>query len=194
MDYIEYLNLPTIPKELIPSANEIIDLPLWGLNKDGGGFHKTNNTYSTRKLTTPLRIWLLENLNFEFVGNYIVFSGTVPPHKDMRRCAYNYIVDAGGDDIKTSIYEGELSQQYRSYQGDSERESVGDNKLTEIQSMIIEPFRWHSLRTDLVHAVSGNLLRPRVLISITPSEHLRYPSNEETMKKFKVWLATWNKD
>ncbi len=194
--YIKYLDLPTIPKELASSAADIINLPLWGLNAGGGGFHKNDN-YSTRKLTSPLRSWLSENLNFEFVGNYIVFNGPVLPHKDMRQYACNYIVDPGGDDIRTTVWDGQLSStQYNLYQGDSERQGdkVSDTSLTELQSMVIEPFRWHSLRTDLFHSVTGNFSQPRVLISITPSKYLRYPTNEETLEKFKVWLENWNKD
>ena len=113
----------------------------------------------------------------------------------MRTSAYNYVIDAGGEDIKTTVWQGELSkEEYESYTGYNERITLGDNNLIELQSMVIEPFRWHKLRTDLMHSVNGNYIRPRVMISVTPMEYLSFPKHPETLKKFKVWMETWDKE
>jgi len=193
--YIEYIDLPIIPKELIPEAKAIIDLPIWGFDTDGGGYHKADNKYSTKKISMTVKDWMVENFNFDFVANFVVFNGAIPAHKDMRTSAYNYLLDTGGEDIKTTVWQGEISKEdYESYTGYNERITSGDNNLIALQSMVIEPFRWHKLRTDLMHSVNGTYSRPRVMISVTPIEYLSFPKNPETAKKFKVWMETWDKE
>jgi hypothetical protein len=193
--YIEYIDLPIIPKELLPEAKTVIDLPIWGLDTDGGGFHKSDNKYFTKKISMTIKDWMVENFNFDFVANYVVFNGEIPPHKDMRTSAYNYLIDAGGEDIKTTVWQGYLSkEEYGSYTGYNERITSGDNNLIELQSMIIEPLRWHRLKTEFTHSVNGTYNRPRVMISVTPVAYLPSPKNPETLKKFNVWMETWDKE
>lgn len=143
MKYIEYINLPTIPEELLESVEDII-------NKTRTNSIVTQDFFQGRPISDKLQVWLENNLSFDFVAQYQIIYNGIPIHKDEgnRKLAYNYLLEQGGNKVTTVIFDD-------------------DKKL--LQSEILPLKTWHSIKTDMYHGVFG-LPRnnPRVSLSVTP--------------------------
>lgn len=161
-----YLNLPALPLELEQLCLDNIDLidndaRLNELNKKEGIGHSI--TY----IPQVVHSWILKNIllpNFNpvpaemttktmlHVSHYIKHqegTGVHPTHIDYgRKYAINYIIDTGGDNVKT-------------YWTD-------DSKNIIIEEVVIEPKRWHILKVNPAwHGVTGiRIGKLRTIISI----------------------------
>jgi hypothetical protein len=144
MNYIEYIDLPSIPEHLIEPIQNII-------NKPPKGFSHIPAEYAyfkTRYVNDDLKLWLQTIFNFEIYPQYQLVYDGLPIHIDIgdRILAYNYLLDTGGDNVRTAVYD--------------------DNyKLLQIEKLELR--RWHRINTSMLHGVHGiQSDKVRVAISI----------------------------
>jgi hypothetical protein len=145
MKYIENINLPSIPEDLLESVEDI-------LNKPRYESIVTQDYFQTRLVNKNLEAWLEKNLPCKFMARYQIIYHGLPIHKDMgnRKLAYNYLLAQGGNNVKTIICD--------------------DNKKL-LQSEILPLKTWHSIKTDMYHGVFGLYKdTPRISLSITPEQ------------------------
>jgi hypothetical protein len=136
---IEYLNLPSIPDDLIESVDSII-------SKTSYTFYSKN--YILHSTSNELNDYLKTIFNFKFVSHYQIIKSEIPIHIDIndRTTACNYLLAAGGNNVVTTIY---------------------DSNHCIIQSEQIQIRKWHQLNTGKLHGVHG-ITGLRVGLTITP--------------------------
>ena len=152
---IDYIDLPEIPKELLPDVQWIIDKPKIDRSKQGWN----NNVFHPKTIDNqPLADWLSENVVKALTGDvvfkyfrYQVMYPGFPIHVDNygRRAAINYLLQTGGDNVLTQIY----------------------NKDSEvIESKKIDINKWHYLISEQPHN-AANIETVRVAVAITLEAH-----------------------
>ena len=142
---IEYINLPSVPEELIDPIETII-------NSTRTSSIVKQDFFQGRPISVELQNWLEKNLSFDFVAQYQVIYAGIPVHKDMgdRKLAYNYLLALGGSNVKTVIF---------------------DDSKKILQSETLPLKTWHSIKTDMFHGVFGlQKDNPRIALSITPEQ------------------------
>ena len=145
MNYIEYLDLPPIPENLIESITDIINKPpkVYSVLPSEYDFFKTKN------VNDDLASWLQSIFKYKIYSQYQLVYNKLPIHIDKgnRIVAYNYLLDTGGKNVKTVVY----NEQYKPLQIEQ-----------------IELKRWHRINTGMLHGVHGiEPDRVRVAISIS---------------------------
>lgn len=148
--YIRYLNFPTVPEHLIEPLTDIVDGPF---TVDAGYF-------KSRSVNNTLLLWLQTIFPFDLSATYQIISHELPIHKDVsvainghycvddRILAINYLLDAGGNNITTQVYE--------------------EDQRTILQSENIIEKQWHYLDVAKYHGVSGLPQKSnRISISVT---------------------------
>lgn len=144
MNYIEYINLPKVPENLIEPLDVIINKPPIS-DSDPPPDHPY---YKARHVNDDLLIWLKSILDLEMRPRYQLLYDGLPIHTDKgkRVLAYNYLLDLGGENVKTTVY---------------------DNQYNPLQIEQLELKRWHRIDTGMLHGVSGiDPNRVRIAISI----------------------------
>ncbi len=126
-----------MPEHLLDTVSSILASPRTASVTD-------RDFFQIREASAELRIWAEENITgipFKFRAHYQIIGQGIPIHRDRgyqnnvaRTLAVNYLLDAGGDAVNTVIYsdDGEV-----------------------LESEIIQPHRWHSIRVDMLHTVLG---------------------------------------
>jgi hypothetical protein len=147
MNYIEYIDLPTVPEHLIEPLQDII-------NKSPKNFSYVSQEYQffkTRYVNDDLKLWLQPLFDFEIHPQYQLVYDGLPIHVDKgnRIYAYNYLLDTGGDNVETAIY---------------------DENHNLLQSKKLELKRWHRVNTFMPHTVHG-IDPDKVRIAISISLH-----------------------
>ena len=132
--YIQYLNLPAIPNEIlakIPTDSadytdfSKIVIPN-GKNKDRYRWTDVNNQ--------ELNQWCNENICADMYYAFQFMIGNSRLHKDIGTLTkINYVLDTGGDDVLTEFF--------------------ADDQVTKLASYKIEPKRWHIFKADTYHQV-----------------------------------------
>lgn len=149
MKYIKYVNIPTVPEELLDSVEHIIDQkPEVMLVREFG-------TFQYKTVNSLLDQWVHDTFKINCYAKYqIIFAG-IPIHKDNpafpgdRRIAFNYLLDLGGNNVVTTVYD--------------------EDKTTVLQSEVIPLKTWHSLVVERYHGVDGiSSTNPRVALTVTP--------------------------
>ena len=144
--YIRYLNFPTVPEYLIEPVADII----------AGPFTFDAGYFKSRPVSNELTSWLQTIFPYKIQALYQVSNHTLPIHVDVgidakvgdRLFAINYIIDPGGDQVVTNVYDSD--------------------KTTVLQSVKIDSNKWHYLITHEYHGLTGLTPdRQRVSISIT---------------------------
>jgi hypothetical protein len=124
----KFLDVPEIPEELILPLDEVLQLE----NIFGGA---TNN-YTIHECQPELRDWLKSHFPDCTKFRYQTLIDEIPVHKDRGRdIAINYILDTGGDDVKTVWYE--------------------EDWTTATHDMIFPAKKWHEIDVSIYHGVSG---------------------------------------
>ena len=147
MNYIEYLDLPTVPENLIESITDIINKP----PKVYSAVPSEYDFFKTRNVNDDLASWLQSIFEFKIYAQYqLVYKG-LPIHIDKgnRTTAYNYLLATGGENVRTAVY---------------------NEKYKPLQIEQLELKRWHRINTGMLHGVHG--IEPdkvRVAISIEQS-------------------------
>lgn len=143
--------MPTVPEHLLEPAEVILASPRTATVTE-------RNFFQIREASVELRSWTEENIKtapFKFRAHYQIIGHGIPIHRDLglqggvaRTLAVNYLLEPGGAEVSTAIY---------------------DDQKQVIESEIIQPHRWHSIRVDMLHSVLG--LRPgifRVALVLAP--------------------------
>lgn len=140
---LEYLDLPSIPDEWLPSLEEIKQLPPYS-----PPVLEEMNLYYLRQLTDNRVINLLQPyFEFDITGHifYQYIGKNLGIHTDFgRKTAINYIIELGGNNVITKWY---------------------DENNQVIEQHIIEQKRWHKLIVDVKHNAE-NITSDRYAISI----------------------------
>jgi hypothetical protein len=200
-EYIKYVDFPSIPNEILLEPHQIIDAPYYAHNEKFEAmrhpFAKEN--YFRKRVNPELKEWLLNTFTDKlgvFSSAYIIFNAHMAPHKDVRNMTYNYVIDAGGDDIATSIYKGNVVNKEKSFDTwnsvRTDFENLQENEdVVLLESLVIEPKRWCSLRTDMLHSVYGTQVRPRIILSVVPESAVPVPKDPVLAENIKSWFNGW---
>ena len=171
--YGEYLDIPTIPSDILLTKEEIIALPE---REYPNSIQKHRAHYQGRhqikKVSAELKEWLKQNFPFDIFAYYSVYPLLIAPHVDIRPVAYNYFIDTGGE-IDTVFY-----NKIPNTKKDALWNSVNPNNtkydtlhedepVKEIKRMRFDPYRWLKLQTDIPHGTEGNMISPRIFITVT---------------------------
>jgi len=144
--YMNYLDWPTIPNDIIPSVQSIIDKPM----RDRGKYN--NIFFHPKSINDNVSNWIMNNIcpilasEIKMIQYQVIYPN-LPIHIDSgsRRVGLNYLLQSGGKNAETKIY-------------NVDREEI-------ISSTNINPFIWHYIITEMPHTVS-NIEDVRVGISI----------------------------
>jgi hypothetical protein len=136
----QYLDLPQVPDDLLLSLDKVLQLENIFEYKD-----KTD-VYTIHPCQTALTEYLKTVFPKHTKFRYHTLTDELPIHVDIGRSqAINYIIDAGGSDVKTTWYK--------------------DDKTTKILEKVFKPNCWHSIKTDIHHGVS-NIKTRRYAITV----------------------------
>ena len=157
--FINYLSLPSIPSELLEDLDTIRSLPF----AEETPF-KEGNKFRLKNVNSSLHEYLKPMFPFEIFCRYQFVYNGIPIHVDYkdntgRKYAINYLLDCGGDNVVTNIYD-------RTYQL--------------IESKCIELHKWHVIHTDQLHDVK-NIDPNKVRIAISVGE---LSNNNHVMETF----------
>lgn len=140
--YVQYINLPQIPIDIIQSS--IANIPNYLSNesiKRGSSYIWTD--YQNAKLDS----WCKHNICKDMYFAFQVMTADVQIHKDVgTKTKFCYILKTGGDNVITSFYD--------------------DDKTTLLDSYCIVPEQWHILKVDTYHGVT-NIHPGEIRFSIT---------------------------
>jgi hypothetical protein len=143
MMLFQYLDqLPRIPEELL--VNPYIPDPKQIGFQDAG--------YARWAVNPELKSWLAENISADVdLAGYQVISEDVNAHCDKRLWAINYIINTGGPTVTTTLWQQPGQPVLR----ESRVKLPEYAKLNILESVCIEPSRWHILNTRVLHSVKG---------------------------------------
>jgi hypothetical protein len=127
---------------------------------------------------TEFMDWLARELPGNVRGNWVKqTSGVREPgqahahiaHTDrVRRVAINYIIDTGGENVRTSWYRERGQSLHRDYKGAGEmvagRKQINYSDLELVESVVFEPMSWYMIQTDVIHDVQ-NITANRVSLT-----------------------------
>lgn len=139
----QYLDhLPKIPPALLQDPY-IPDPTLIGFQDTG---------YTRWAIRPELKSWLAENISQDVaIAGYQVISQDVNAHCDKRLWAVNYIVDPGGPNVVTTLWQ----QPGLPVSREPSIKIPEYAKLNMLESVCIESGRWHVLNTRVLHSVKG---------------------------------------
>ena len=127
-EYIDFL--PCVPDDIITEIMNAVNAPNYWLNKK-------SDSYQVFPGTEKIYKFIHAHLDQQYRVTVQVISNTLPIHVDIgRSVVFNYIIDTGGDDIRTIFY------------------SKNNEDYTIIESHNIKPFKWHRLNVATPHSVS----------------------------------------
>ena len=148
----KYLDIPQIPESIIPSRQELLDLPY----KEKTNFPSTYIWFRNKHCTGLVNEWIQDTLKVKVHTQYQFVLNGIPRHKDSgRHICMNYILYPGGPNVSTNFYE--------------------DDKETLVHSEIIKEKTWHTILTYLYHDVTN--IDPndiRIAIGCTPVDERQY--------------------
>jgi hypothetical protein len=182
--YLDYL--PSIPQDMVEhmvnryQEQKILFTVPERLTLRAGKSVK-NISYTRYQLATELEQWIKTNVCEEF--NCAGFQTQTPhlpgqshlPHTDTwpRRWVLNYNLHTGGPKVTTQWYQ---EQGHNLLRNDCTRPASLDS-LVCVESVQLEPCRWHILNTSVLHAVD-NIETTRMTISLSfetePKKLLEY--------------------
>ena len=133
--YIDFIDLPPVPEELIEPYDTILAKPALGVGDHQGKIIPIVSI-QRREVRVELVNWLQSICNFPVVAQYLLLNSSSPLHKDPpdRPQSYNYIIYTGGPNVTTTVYRDDYSTS---------------------KSMVIPARQWHCLDTGKPHRVHG---------------------------------------
>jgi hypothetical protein len=148
--YIKYLNhLPKVPEKLLDPVESIINQPPEKM------LVRNFDSFQYKTVNKDLDEWVHKTFKIPCYAKYQVILKGIPIHKDNpafpgdRRLAFNYLLQLGGDNVLTTVYE--------------------EDKKTILQQECLPLKTWHSLVVEKHHGVSNieeNI--KRVALTVTP--------------------------
>lgn len=139
--FLRQLSFESPPKSLLLPLNEIEQLENLFPNKDYA------HVYASYGVPLPLAEWAQDALQMKAIVRYQVIQADMEPHIDLgnQQWKYNYILDAGGDNVKTRWWKN--------------KEVVYEH--------ICEENVWYALNILQTHDVVG-VTSPRVSLVVRP--------------------------
>lgn len=136
------MNLPRIPDNILALINPNFDL----YEKKDAGRHGNIYTWSD-SFNQEINAWCQQNICNEMYWGFQIIRGDLKPHTDnVTQVKLTYLVETGGPNVVTEWYD--------------------QDHVTVIDSVILEPHRWHILKVDTPHGVK-NTVADSVRLSIT---------------------------
>jgi len=198
--YIKYENLPSIPEEILLTPQQIIDAPYFGYKPEFEEMRgeRARKTYFRKRVNIELKEWLLTTFSSigPFTAGYLIINEMIGPHKDLRDLTYNYIIDAGGDDIVTTIWSGNMmgvSEELDHWHSIRNDYQPNQQKIERVflESLTIEPKKWCSLRSGMLHSVTGTQVRPRIILSVIPLAGVHMTTDPRLAEAVKHAYEEW---
>lgn len=198
--YLEYVDYPKVPDNLIPDSETILALPNFTYAGTAEKYRPeyAKQNYFIKRVSTELKKWLLNTFPFPITAYYMIFGGLMKPHTDFRKITYNYIIDEGGDDIYTESYNREYVEEGHMASWGKLRKDAGlDSTWDENETLIALTSEraklktWMKLRTTIPHGTVGTITRPRIILSVIPHEEIPIPTNDGFKETIIHWRDTW---
>jgi hypothetical protein len=138
--YIQYFKLPPVPVDII---NAIKLDPNHYTKKESGVTYRW-----TDQDNAELNQWGQKHICDEMYFALQFFEKPNTLHKDTgTHTKLNYVISPGGPNILTEFYD--------------------DDRTTQLASYHIEPLRWHVLKADTFHRITGDFTPGQIRFSIT---------------------------
>jgi hypothetical protein len=178
MFLFKYLDLlPLVPEELL--VNPIPNYTKDNIGFTDGGRNGRSATYTRWGTTPELTEWIRTNITelvsicgiqtMSWPDNLPASKRNVDPHCDKRRWALNYVYETGGPNVATTLYQ---EKGYPLIRDPGCRLTKFDG-LEVVESVVIEPRRWHLLSTNVLHGVSNvNTTRKAVTVGLNIDDPL----------------------
>lgn len=142
--YYRFLNLPRIPDDILCQINREFDS--YQRKNPGTGVNRDVYVWSD-SFNQVINDWCQQNICSEMYWGFQIIRGNMQPHVDnVTVIKMNYLVDTGGPDVITEWY--------------------AEDGVTVIDSVVIDPHRWHILKVDTLHGVK-NVMPGATRFSIT---------------------------
>jgi hypothetical protein len=126
---IRYLNLPSIPEDIISQLNRNFDQ----YQKKSSALIE-HYTWSD-SFNSEINQWCQKNICDTMYWGFQIMTGDMQIHQDFGTLTkLIYLIDAGGNNVYTNFY---------------------DNDKNITHSYVIETNRWHILKADSYHSVIG---------------------------------------
>jgi len=140
-NYLVYLSIPSVPENLLEPVETIINKP----PKPHSNISSDYYFFQTRLVSDQLLQWVRETFKANCYAQYQIVRKGIPIHRDVgRNVAFNYLLDTGGHNVQTCIYNG-----------------AGELVFSEC----VPVKTWHRLKTDVLHNVC-NIQTDRVALSV----------------------------
>ena len=124
--YIQYVNLPEIPEDIILELPKDINLYQTQCN---------NNYHWTNSHNAKLNAWAQKNICSEIYFAFQIMTGDLPIHKDIdTQTKLVYLLETGGTSVFTKFW---------------------DDNFCLLDEYIINKNKWHILKADTYHSVEG---------------------------------------
>lgn len=128
-----------------------------------------NIEYNRHRASDDLTNWIHTHIGSDYVSMGVqiqdpgLFNHTHFPHTDTapRHWVLNYNIQPGGDHVITHWYQESDHPLVR----EGPTTPVDQNQLRVIESVQVQPFRWHVLNTSVLHGVE-NIHSCRIAITI----------------------------
>lgn len=137
--YVRYINLPKIPDSIVQNLNR---------NFEEYDTSVGRYPYSwSDSFNSEINLWCQKNICDTMYFAFQIIRGDLFLHKDVgTRTKFIYLFDTGGDNVVTEFYD--------------------DDQTTLLDSIVIEPLRWHILKADTYHCVK-NVKPDKIRFSLT---------------------------
>jgi len=127
---IRYLNLPSIPKEIINNLNYEFD------RYDTTVSYLDKTYVWSDDFNQEISLWCKKNICNTMHWGFQIINGDLPIHKDVgTTLKLIYLIRSGGSEVKTNFFQ--------------------DDETTLTHSYVIPVEQWHILKADDFHSVSG---------------------------------------
>jgi len=139
--YYQYINLPRIPDSILSKIN-------YDFNSYDTKVTTPDGVYTwTDSYNQEINSWCQENICRDMYWAFQIIRGDFAIHKDRgTKTKFCYLLETGGSNVVTSFYD--------------------EDKTTVVDSVVLDPHRWHILKVDSYHGVTG--IEPdKVRFSIT---------------------------
>ena len=128
--YIQYLNLPTLPNELISRINRNFE----EYQKQPGKVYNTDTYWWSDSFNEEVNQWCQQNICAEMYFGFQAVVGDMQLHTDqVTTIKINYILNCGGSNVLTEFFDESHTHKLASY--------------------CIEPNRWHIFKANSPHQV-----------------------------------------
>jgi hypothetical protein len=129
--YIQYLNLPLVPQELIDQLSRNFD----EYEKSSDPVYINHEHYWwSKSFNEEINAWCQQNICADMYFGFQAATGILRIHKDpYPKVKLNYLIEPGGDNVLTEFFSEDHSKKLASYQ--------------------IEPNRWHLIDVKVPHHI-----------------------------------------